>query len=262
MIAKLRAYGITVGMAVVIAACGGTPDSAMLQAKLGSPGESPVDSRSKIVSPTRTEIDLLWKRAQSEYYAANYANALIDLDKLTSFEPNHVEYLTLKGGTETCLGKYHEAVTDYSKVVDATPSAAAYTDRAFAWNCLGEYNKGLADCDKAINIDEKYGRAYQTRGWCFNGLKKFQSALESINKAIALNYRDAAVYNNRGWAYKDLGRYEEAIADFTTALSKNKDYAQAFYGRALTYDKLRKVELASKDRAAMKRLGFAEPSAR
>lgn len=223
--------------------------------------EQPTSPPPAISNISKDEEEALWKKAKEEYYARNFAPALIDLQALTNANPSNAEYLSIKGGTEVSLGKFDDALEDYTKVIELAPTAGGYTDRAFAYNCKGQYAEGLADCEKAIALDPKYARAYQTRGWCYNGLKDYKLALASINKAIDLKLVGADVYNNRGCAYKDLGKYNEAIADYTLAISKDKNYATPYYGRALTYDKLGKKDLAAKDRTMMKKLNFVEPKA-
>lgn len=223
--------------------------------------EAPTSPPSAVSNMSQTEADALWKNAKEQYYARNFAPALADLQKLTSAFPSNAEYLSIKGGSEVSTAKYDDAIRDYTKVIQLAPTAGGYADRAFAYNCKAQYVEGLADCNKAIELDPKYARAYQTRGWCYNGMKNYQLALESINKAIDLKLQTADVYNNRGWAYKDLGKFEQAIADYNLAISKDKNYAIPYYGRALAYEKLGKKDLAAKDRAMMKKLNFIEPTA-
>lgn len=213
-----------------------------------------------IATSNEAEAVRLWTEAQNKYQKREFNAVLANLEALNKLGLDKVEYYGLKGGSQVGLGKYDDALTAYSVVVQKAPSAMAYTDRAFAWNCAGKYEKGRADCLKAIELDPSYGRAYQNLAWCDNATKKYKNALENINRALSLNHKDASVYNNRGWANKGLQQYDQAITDFSKAIALSPDYAIAHHGRALCYDKLGKSKEASEDRAVMKRLGYVEPS--
>ena len=46
----------------------------------------------------------------------------------------------------------------------------------------------------------------------------YDRAIADYNKALELDPKDATAYNNRGYAYRQKGDYDKAIADYDKAL--------------------------------------------
>ena len=81
-------------------------------------------------------------------------------------------YLLNKGGLAWYeRGNYERAIADYNKAIEAYPrSAAAHSNRGLAWSMKGEYDRAIADCDTAIELNPNLSAAYVNRGiaWSHN----------------------------------------------------------------------------------------------
>jgi tetratricopeptide (TPR) repeat protein len=56
--------------------------------------------------------------------------------------------------------------------------------------------------------------AYYNLGNAYNNKKQYDRAIAEFDKAITLNPKHANAYGNRGYAYEKLGQRDKAIADF------------------------------------------------
>lgn len=94
----------------------------------------------------------------------------------------------------------------------------AYKNRGLAYYSLGDYNKALADFQKAIELLPTSAATFSNSGLAHHALNDYAEALSDYSKAIKLESRFARAYYNRGITYAAIGDYEKAIADFDNAI--------------------------------------------
>jgi tetratricopeptide (TPR) repeat protein len=125
--------------------------------------------------------------------------------------------------------------------------AAEYLNRAKAAVEMGNYDKAVADCDKALVIDPKSAEAFNVRGHAWACQSKFDRAIVDFDQALAINPKFAEAYNNRGGSWLDKGDYDKAIADCNQALSLNPKLAGAYFVRGLVWSRKREDDKATAD---------------
>ncbi len=80
----------------------------------------------------------------------------------------------------------------------------------------GNYDKALATCDEALQLNPRDYQAYNSRGTAYhlrNGAGDFDRAIADFNAAVRLAPNNADAYYNRAIAYRDHGDQEKAEAD-------------------------------------------------
>jgi len=112
--------------------------------------------------------------------------------------------------------------------------AAAYTNRANAYNGKKEYDRAIADQNEAIRLNPNYALAYNNRAAYWNAKGDHDYAIADYSKAIRLNPNYASAYSDRGNVYYFKKDYDRAILDYTEAL-RLKPEAKTFFRRGRVY---------------------------
>jgi tetratricopeptide (TPR) repeat protein len=149
--------------------------------------------------------------------------AIVYLDHALRIEPLNTWALNLRGTAKFNLGRYEDAIADYSQAIAVNPGyKALYGNRALAKHKLGFYGGAIADYSKALALDPNSTDLYINRSVAEIGLEQYKQAIVDNQKAISLNPRLPIPYNYRGYAYFKLGEskanYQAAVADYDKAI--------------------------------------------
>ncbi len=104
--------------------------------------------------------------------------------------------------------------------------------RALVWFERGEFEKAIADCDAAIQLDPQSPLAFSNRSLVLNKMGQFDRALTDCNEALRLDPQLANAFKNRGVAWNGKRDCEKALADFAEAIRLKPTLAAAFESRA------------------------------
>ena len=96
-----------------------------------------------------------------------------------------------------------------------------YSRRGAAWCTKGEYDKAIADGNKAIELDPRSSHAYNNRGIAWMCKKEYDKAVADYTEALRLDSRNAQAYYNRGHVWQVKKEHDKAIVDYTEALRLN-----------------------------------------
>ncbi|MYC05977.1 MAG: tetratricopeptide repeat protein [Chloroflexi bacterium] len=104
----------------------------------------------------------------------------------------------------------------------------AYNNRGCAYKDKGEYDRAIADYDKAISLTPDFPEAYNNKGLAYYGNGDYIHAIENYAKAIGINPNHAYPYLNRGITYAILGDQDRTIADLDDAVRLCPNYEADF----------------------------------
>jgi tetratricopeptide (TPR) repeat protein len=129
---------------------------------------------------------------------------------------------------------YDEAIADFSALIAANPNEDLYLQRASAYDGLGKPDLAIQDLTAALKLHPDSHEVFLKRALLHKYMKKNDLALADFNEATKLN---PALVTWRASFYRDQGQHSEAIQDFTTAISVNKGCGKAaeLCNRALVY---------------------------
>ena len=108
--------------------------------------------------------------------AEDYEGCIPDFSKVIELKPEESLARTNRGFAFRKLGKYQEALQDFSEVISTNPNAYSYEHRGFVKYLIGNYSSALKDLETSIQMNSANSLAYKTRA-------KIYIAIENRDKA-------------------------------------------------------------------------------
>jgi tetratricopeptide (TPR) repeat protein len=162
--------------------------------------------------------------------------------------PKHVHAYFCRGIAFQHLGRFDEALTDYTKAIELNPNNFwHWYNRGNAYRKLNLPRKALPDYTKAVELEPKFAQAWYNRGNAYVELGQPQKAVADYTKAIELEPKFAQAWYNRGYAYRKLNLPQKALPDYTKAIELEPKFAQAWCNRGNAYRKLNLPQKALPD---------------
>lgn len=152
-----------------------------------------------------------------------------------------------------CIGNTPEvSIEGCSAVITAGDDkpetlAAAYANRAAAYQAQGRFDLAIKDYDQAVTLKPKDADIHDSRGLCYRALGQYDRAIKDYDQAVALNPKLGPAFYDRGRAYQIKGQYERAVMDYDLALNLNPFYADAINARGRTNFSAGRFSAAAED---------------
>ena len=160
--------------------------------------------------------------------------------------PNNYFYYEGRADAKSGLGKYKEAIDDYSLAIKRNKSySMLYYDRGVAWFEINNLDSAKMDFIRAIKI-KKSPQAYHYIGLIYDIQKNYGDAIINYGKAIKDSVTYADAYYNRGLCLSDINDYKSAISDFKMVIKIN-DNVNARINIAYNYAKLKQFNNAENE---------------
>lgn len=195
----------------------------------------------------------------TEYrHAENYYERVIQMDphdfgaweklKICRFYINNSNYDTVNKDKEISgridavvgyskMGDYYFDRRDYQKALAEYDKALAIgTDyslvrfsKALCYYRLGQIENFITECDSIFKIDPESYFALQGRALILFSQSKFDEAIDQYCEVIEHNTADAGQYVGRGNCYKAINQRILAIADYNRALEYDQSRIDLYY---------------------------------
>ena len=159
-----------------------------------------------------------------------------------------VKRLIAEGKRHISRNEIDEAIESFTGVLrlDAK-NAAAFRERASAFNIKNNYESARKDAGDAISQDPRDAAAFRERGWALAHLNSYDQAYADFAQALLLNPDDATTYSQRGDTYNRQGELDKALADFTLAIKHDPKPARAYHRRGQLQARMGKSADAEND---------------
>ncbi len=145
-------------------------------------------------------------------------------------------------------GDYDRALADLDKALQLDPkSAPALLERASIYHVKGEFGRAIADYDRALKLDKDSAAALSGRARAYRGKGDLEKALADFDEAVRLDPKSASTHVDRGAIYQAQGDFDRAIVDYDRAIQIDPKDANAFLGRANAYRGKHDLERAKQD---------------
>ncbi|MCH7761546.1 tetratricopeptide repeat protein [candidate division TA06 bacterium] len=152
------------------------------------------------------------------------------MGELTSEDPKEValEYFQM-GYEHQIKGDLEQAIALYTKSIELSPTAEAYTYRGWTFSFMGRLEEAIEECKKAIEVDPDFGNPYNDIGAYLIEKGKWDEAVSWLEKAThAKRYESYCFpHMNLGRAWEHKGFWSRAKKAYKNALETNPDYLQA-----------------------------------
>ena len=140
-----------------------------------------------------------------------------------------------RGVAEGGSGEFDKGFADLNRAIELSPEfARAYYYRGVLFSIRGSADRALADYTTALRLDVKSAEAYVARAAIYAQIGQQDKAIADLTEAIKLVPNAAGPYYNRGYSYFAKGQYDRAIADYSEAIKLNPRMAVAYNNRCLT----------------------------
>jgi serine/threonine protein kinase/Flp pilus assembly protein TadD len=130
--------------------------------------------------------------------------------------------------------------------------AEAHAALGFGLCCVGQWELGLQECERAIALNPRYFLAYDWAAIPLAALGRFDEALANMEKAKALEPLSLVVHHHQAWIYVMARRFSEASRIARQALELDSDYSFAWWWLGIAQTEMGEIEDAvrSLERAA------------
>jgi len=132
---------------------------------------------------------------------------------------------------------WNNSVTLWSHVIEKGPYEIplAYNNRGMAFLQQENYERAIADCSRALELQPNYHLAYYNRGKAYLRSGRLSLAMADLNRTVAIAPSYAEAYSLRGEAYRELGDLKAAIRDYSTALAINPEFYEVYLYRGIAF---------------------------
>ncbi|MFN6568614.1 tetratricopeptide repeat protein [Dendronalium sp. ChiSLP03b] len=188
------------------------------------------------------------RRAAGRYQQGDKQRALDDLNQATRFNSKHSLALAFRGDVLRELGRNEEAITSYSRAIEANSEwgsasvADVYLNRANIYSDRGDYRRAIADYDRVLRLNPKSAVAYALRGLVYQRQGKSKAALSDFNQAARIDQNNAVAYFARGLSYQLQGDYQGALAAYEKATVQDAKLLAAVNNLGLIKYELQDIE--------------------
>ena len=139
--------------------------------------------------------------------------------------------------TEQSLARAFELAQKAISLDDS--NAAAYCVLANVYAMKKQYDKAIAECERAVSLDPNSAENIMRSGMVLNWAGRAEEAIPYLQNAIRLNPLPPAIYFVQlANSYRDLGQYEKAIEACKKALQREPNTQFAYIHMAVSYIRL------------------------
>lgn len=169
------------------------------------------------------------REAINQFDKALAINVLSDLD---------LDILYYKGNALMNMGNYNEAVNTYTDIIEKFgEEAQVLGERAYTYQKIGEYEKGLDDYDKAITLQKNNYEYYFGKYYLLQEMDKANDAKEVLRQASELEVRTKSDKFNLAKIHFYQGLYDQAFPELSESFADGFSEAYFYIGEIYSIKK-------------------------
>jgi tetratricopeptide (TPR) repeat protein len=171
--------------------------------------------------PIRVVIGYHVERGRNLLREKRYEEALRACEAALELSPQQTLPCEIRGRALLALGRYRQAETSFDEYLrkGGEQTSDLFRGRGLARMKLGKYPEAIEDYTRALE-QAADGEIYQHRGWAHFFSDAWKLALRDFSRALDLDPEAGDAYTGRGLARVMLGHYRDAVADAEAALAR------------------------------------------
>lgn len=159
-------------------------------------------------------LPALFYRAKFYKQQKQYSKALKDLDVVIKSKPDYIPAILERAEIYKLQNKEVLAFNDYTNAINnGTKNPEVYFWRSVYYYDNKDFNKSLADIDKAISLQNNVDRYHYQKAIILQSLGRKNLAITEYSKCISLNAEYQQAYERRAFLLQQNGDYAKAIDD-------------------------------------------------
>lgn len=163
------------------------------------------------------DYDTLADRASVLIELKRYDEAEADLRKLQNIRPDLTPGYAMLGAMYEALGKYHQAIEQFSVPIDnETNPAAGYALRAHAYLSYGRTRDALDDAEDLVKLKPDSRAALRLRAWVYELRGDYDDAMRDFDALIRGTPSSPDLWRSKALLYWKMKRYDDAAGILAT----------------------------------------------
>lgn len=147
-------------------------------------------------------------------------------------EPRDAQGFVLRGFQSQQNGQYDRAIADFDRALALDPNnVRALTGRGEARGRKGEHDRAIADFDRALTLDPAFLPALHGRGAVHEKTGDHDAAIRDYDEILRHDGADTSALTGRAIAWNAKGEFGQAQADYDAAIAANPEHALALNNR-------------------------------
>ncbi|MFW9950059.1 MAG: tetratricopeptide repeat protein, partial [Candidatus Thorarchaeota archaeon] len=98
-----------------------------------------------------------------------------------------------------------------------------------------QFEVAIADCNKALELDNRFVKAFFYIGIAYINKKDYASAINFFKKSLDLDAQHSKSWNFMGFSYEKQADFDNAIDAYKKAIEFMPSYAQAYFNMGNAY---------------------------
>lgn len=170
--------------------------------------------------------------------SAETRKRLLDVGCITEQQFNEAEAFAARRLAYTAYQekRYEDALRELDRALSINPEDNwSWHYRGLTLGNLNRCEEEIESYDRALSINPGDDFSWYNRGNALHDLERYEEAIESYDHALSINSRDYWYWHNRGVALRKLNRLEEAVENYDRALSISPEDNKTWLNRAIAY---------------------------
>ncbi len=158
-------------------------------------------------------------------------------DKAIAFNPEYASAYANRGNIYLQQSQWNKALADYNRAIEIYPklSGRTYYNRGSIYNMRGKLAQALADYNMAIELKSHFYPAYFQRGNLHLRQENWLDAVEDFEQAIELEPDQDQAYFGAGFGYLNMGEWDKAFEKYNQGIIINPNDGDAYFSRGFIH---------------------------